>query len=302
MVALRAGFTPGASPDATRVAVTGSCGRRIQERSVRRARVRRRAGATRLLRPPTGVDADAGRAIAGPPVLRPARPDDVGQIAEVLDECTRHYLGRPSSRDDALGRLKLGDPAQDFRLALDSDGNTAGFGHVWAVQPDEVRGFVRVRPSAKGRGVGAALLSWLAPRAREIAREVSLNDDAILTVTSWAQDRNAAALLEQNGFSPLRHFLQMRIDLDHGLQDPALPRGPRVDDAFRRAATMPSSLLHSARPSPITGATPKWTRPNGGVRTETQPTRRLRSSSLDRCARRRDNRRFLHLPGARGRR
>jgi mycothiol synthase len=134
-------------------------------------------------------------------------------------------LGRPSSRDDALGRLKLGDPAQDFRLAVDSDGNTAGFGHVWAAHPDEVRGFVRVRPSAKGRGVGVALLSWLAPRAREIAREVSLNHGAILTVTSWAQDRDAAALLEQNGFSPCRHFLQMRIDLGPSLRDPALPEG-----------------------------------------------------------------------------
>ena len=163
--------------------------------------------------------------IAGPPVVRRARPDDVGRIAAVLDECTRHYLDRPSSREDALGRLRLGDPAQDFRLALDSGGNAAGFGHVWAVPPDEVRGFVRVRPSAKGGGVGAALLSWLAPRAREIAHEVSLNHDAVLTVTSWAQDRKAVPLLEQNGFSPLRHFLQMRIDLGHSLQNPALPEG-----------------------------------------------------------------------------
>jgi mycothiol synthase len=96
---------------------------------------------------------------------------------------------------------------------------------VWAAQPDEVRGFVRVRPSAKGRGVGTALLSWLARRACEIASELSLNNDAVLTVTSWAQDPNAAALLEQNGFSPLRHFLQMRIDLGPSLQDPALPEG-----------------------------------------------------------------------------
>jgi GNAT superfamily N-acetyltransferase len=87
--------------------------------------------------------------------------DDAGRIAAVLDDCTRHYLGRPSSLDDALGRLRQGDPAKDFRLAIDSDGNPVGFGHVWAVPPHEVRGFVRVRPSAKGRGVGAALLLWL---------------------------------------------------------------------------------------------------------------------------------------------
>jgi mycothiol synthase len=93
------------------------------------------------------------------------------------------------------------------------------------VPPDEVRGFVRVRPSGKGRGAGTALLSWLAPRARAITREVSLNHDAVLTVTSWAQERNAAALLEQNGFSPIRHFLQMRIDLGRRLQEPVLPEG-----------------------------------------------------------------------------
>jgi mycothiol synthase len=78
-----------------------------------------------------------------------------------------------------------------------------------------------VRPSAKGRGFGTALLSWLAPRAREL----SLNNEAVLTVTSWAQDPNAVALLEQNGFSPLRYFLQMRIDLGPSVPDPTLPEG-----------------------------------------------------------------------------
>ncbi len=91
--------------------------------------------------------------------------------------------------------------------------------------PREVRGFVRVRPSTKGRGVGAALLSWLQPRAREIAAEESLNQDAILTVTNWAQDDDAAPLLEGAGLSPLRHFLQMRIDLGRGLQEPGWPDG-----------------------------------------------------------------------------
>jgi mycothiol synthase len=82
-----------------------------------------------------------------------------------------------------------------------------------------------VRPSAKGRGIGTALLSWLESRAREIAGEVRHNQDAILTVTSWAQDGNAAALLERAGFSPLRYFLQMRIDLGRGLPDPVWPDG-----------------------------------------------------------------------------
>jgi mycothiol synthase len=120
-------------------------------------------------------------------------------------------------------------------------------GHVWAVQPSEVRGFVRVRPSAKGRGVGAALLSWLAPRARDIAREVSLDHDAILTVTNWAQDRKAAPLLEQNGFSPLRHFLQMRIDLGPSLQDHTLPEG--LDSQCFASGTDDAELFAAFRES-----------------------------------------------------
>ncbi len=54
---------------------------------------------------------------------------------------------------------------------------------------------------------------------------MSLNQETDLTVTSWARDGNAAALLERNGLSPLRHFLQMRIDLGRGRQEPVWPDG-----------------------------------------------------------------------------
>jgi mycothiol synthase len=121
--------------------------------------------------------------------------------------------------------LRQGDPTDDFRIADTSDGSMVGFGHVWAVPPHEIRGFVRVRPSARGRGVGTALLSWLEPRARKLAREASLDNDAVLTVTNWAQDGKAAALLARAGFSPLRHFLKMRIDLDRDLPEPVWPDG-----------------------------------------------------------------------------
>ena len=173
-------------------------------------------------------------------LLRTAGLEDADCVAEILDECTRHYLDRPSSRDDAVSRLKQSDPARDFRIAVDPDAGPVGFGHVWAAPPDEVRGFVRVRPSAKGRGVGIALLSWLQQRAREIASDVSLHPDTVLTVTSWAQDADAAPLLERMGLEPLRYFLQMRIDLPRGagLMQPTWPDGlelrtfsPGADDA-----------------------------------------------------------------------
>lgn len=96
-----------------------------------------------------------------------------------------------------------------------------------------------MRPSAKGRGVGAALLSWVERRAAQIANEVSLDPEAPLTVTNWAQDCDAPPLLAGAGFEPVRHFLQMRIDLAGVyLAEPVWPEGlqtrcfiPGPDDA-----------------------------------------------------------------------
>jgi mycothiol synthase len=155
----------------------------------------------------------------GPLLLRAATSDDAGSIAELLDECTRQYLERAGSLEDALSRLGLGDPALDSRIALDSNANALGFGHVWKASPDEARGFIRVRPSARGRGVGSALLSWLEGRVGELTRELAPAAD--LTLTTWAKDSDGPPLLERAGFTPVRRFLQMRVDLPR-------PSSPRV--------------------------------------------------------------------------
>jgi mycothiol synthase len=55
------------------------------------------------------------------------------------------------------------------------------------------------------------LLSWLERRASAIAEDT--HPDAVLTLTHWAKDADAAPVLESAGFQPVRHFLQMRIDL-----------------------------------------------------------------------------------------
>jgi mycothiol synthase len=98
-------------------------------------------------------------------------------------------------------------------LALDPMDEPLGFGHIWPAPPDEVRAYIRVRPTAKHRGVAPALLSDLTPRARELVAVTGMDPAAIMTLTSWAEDIDAAPFLEARGFTPLRYFLRMRIDL-----------------------------------------------------------------------------------------
>jgi mycothiol synthase len=171
--------------------------------------------------------------------LRTATPDDAELVAAILDECTSHYFSRPSSIDDAHARLRMGRPEHDFVVALDPTEEPLGLGHVWPAPPDEVRCYIRVRPSAKHRGAASALLSHLVPRARELVVAAALDPAAILTLTSWAEDTDAAPFLGSRGLAPLRYFLQMRIDLaGSGESDIALPEGvelagyvPERDDA-----------------------------------------------------------------------
>ena len=138
--------------------------------------------------------------------LRNVTVDDAERVADVLNECTTHYLNRPSSVTDALARLGQSPGEGDALLACDDGGGPLGFGHLWGTPSDEMRCFVRVRPAAKGRGVATALLSRLVERAREAGAET-------LTLTSWAQDPDATPLLESLDFAPVRYFVQMRIDL-----------------------------------------------------------------------------------------
>ncbi len=139
-------------------------------------------------------------------MLRKATGGDAELVAAVLNECTMHYFNRPSSTADAVARLRQSTGEGDAVLACEDSGRPIGFGHLWGAPPEEVRCFVRVRPSAKGRGVATALLSHLVARAREAAADT-------VTLTSWAEDPDAPPLLESLGFSAIRYFVQMRIDL-----------------------------------------------------------------------------------------
>jgi mycothiol synthase len=138
--------------------------------------------------------------------LRNVTVDDAERVADILNECTTHYFNRSSSAADALARLGQSPGEGDALVACDEAGGPLGFGHLWGTPSDEMRCFVRVRPTAKGQGVATALLSRFVERAWKAGAET-------LTLTSWAQDSDALPLLESLGFAPVRYFVQMRIDL-----------------------------------------------------------------------------------------
>jgi amino-acid N-acetyltransferase len=145
---------------------------------------------------------------AGPVVVRRARTDDVQTIRRLVD----HYAGKRTLLSKAT--VTLYEDVQEFWVA-DLDGAVVGCGALHVMWEDlaEVR-TLAVDPSARGRGVGGALLS----RLLDVARDVGVAKVFCLTFE--------VAFFERHGFSeiegaPVEHavFEQLLQSYDEGIAE-----------------------------------------------------------------------------------
>lgn len=161
---------------------------------------------------------------------------DGAALAQLLNEVFEaDGLPMRTSEADALhelGRPGI-DPARDSIAGFDSHGRMLARGLVSARAQAgaQVRVFLEgdVHPSARGRGVGAALLRWLEGRATERLRELERGVDRgvpRLIATHYADgDAHRASLQAAAGFVPMRWFAEMLRPLDQPLPAAHVPEG-----------------------------------------------------------------------------
>jgi len=162
-------------------------------------------------------------------LLTRATWDDLEAVTDLYRRCEQDRVGQATirSEDIRVRWLEMGGPDQDTLLVTAADSGAlvacAEF-HVdrW---DDELDLYVegRVDPTALGRGLATFLLDRAVHRARTAARDHAL--PAVVRVTVVDGDDQARAWHERRGFHPVRHFLQMRLDLDEPPPSPAWPPG-----------------------------------------------------------------------------
>lgn len=125
------------------------------------------------------------------------------------EERLRSQLTEPD-HDPARDRRVVSDPADPDRLI--------GSAVAWGMDAGRVHGVIHVHPAWRRQGIGRALLTWLRARAREMGGTY---------LTGSTEDRHAAAqrFLAQQGFAPLRTWVEMRLPPDVTLADPVWPSG-----------------------------------------------------------------------------
>lgn len=171
-------------------------------------------------------DPAASRPVAPPPGVHLSRAsvDDIEEIAALIAATELDRLGVATFRPEDLRTRWLGVVNNDDTLLVrDEDGRLLAYAEFQsdsdpdAVDPDL---FVdgRVAPDATGRGLASFLLDRALQRAARIAR--STGGRALLETVVNDQDDEARAFFTRRGFTPYRHMLDLRLDLDGELPAP----------------------------------------------------------------------------------
>lgn len=163
---------------------------------------------------------------------RAVRLSDAPAIADMLNREAHQW-----HRDDTITAAEyahdLQEPGIDIRLdtavVLDRAGRPAAAADVSAGAPyTRAHCFVRVAPEHTGRTIGTRLTRWAVERARE--RTASAPAGTRVSVFASARSNNTAAatLLGNEGFTYVRSFFHMQIEMEGPPPAPVWPEGIAV--------------------------------------------------------------------------
>jgi mycothiol synthase len=166
--------------------------------------------------------------------VRPATLADLERVAQLFEAAAHHRGGRVRVREDDLRFRWLSlDRLDETMLVEHPDGEPRLAAYAeFQVELDPFTGEAvahieaRVHPAWTGHGLATFLLGHAEERARSAARAADRACVALyLTVVDG--DERTRAFLGARAFEPVRHLLDLRLDLHAAPPTPAWPSGVR---------------------------------------------------------------------------
>lgn len=167
--------------------------------------------------------------------LRPARDEDAGRVAELVNEETVAHLGTPIwSTEQVLRhwRNPIVDRERDVAVVEAPGGEVCGCLSL-VCGPPHVEVFVLgvVAPAWHGRGLGAAILAECERRAARFLGLAPVGARVVIHAGALADEPTVGALLTGAGYREVRRFQLMRIDFPDVLPAASVPAGIRIEQA-----------------------------------------------------------------------
>jgi len=164
---------------------------------------------------------------------RPATREDARAVAALTNTCSLATLGRETTSPERL-ETQMGTPGfspeTDTTLVFSPHGELVAAGFVFDAVPPHVlveAGCV-VHPQHVGKGIGTAVSEWIETRARKTIPRAPPGVRVVLHQVIDDADKAGQTLLERRGYSAVRHFFRMLIEMDGPPPPAVFPDGVRV--------------------------------------------------------------------------
>lgn len=167
---------------------------------------------------------------SGELLMRPPTFDDVVTVVEFRNLCSMYDENRESGTVESWIRQWQTpgfDLERDVRLAFTPDNILVGMVLVWDIQPTHTYPVVwgRVHPEHRRRGIGAQLMAWAEQRAHDSIMLAPPEARVAMESSIISTDEGTNSLLLAQGFTLVRQYHMMHIDLDVPPPSPKLPEG-----------------------------------------------------------------------------
>jgi mycothiol synthase len=160
---------------------------------------------------------------------RPATLDDVDAAVELANLCSIEWIGQPEFEAHEFHndwQSPSVNPETDLHLVFAPDGTLVGYAGVWDSEPHvQIESWGNVHPEYRGQGIGTYLAAWIEARARSSIPKAPEGARVAVGQMKPAQDTPGRDLLLAKGYTLIRHFLRMEIEMDALPPRPTLPEG-----------------------------------------------------------------------------
>jgi mycothiol synthase len=163
------------------------------------------------------------------------RPPELGDAAAVAALRNALHLAEIGSTftDESEVRSELTDPdfspATDALLVSDPSAGLVGSTSVFANSPfTSIHMDNYVHPEWTGRGIGALLLGWSEGRAADIATQAPAGGRVVIQHAVWQGALPAERFFADHGYSPVRYFRTMEVQMTAPPPAPSWPPGIQV--------------------------------------------------------------------------
>ena len=157
--------------------------------------------------------------------------EDIPACVEMFNAWAEKELGHHElSGDEVRNEWVSGDfiPEEDTRIVFAPDGTLVGYVEACTREPNTVHPCIwgRVHPDYYDRGLGTELTKWAEQRSLSVLEHLDPELRVTHEIGNFHQVKSARELFENLGYSHLRSFYTMHIEMD------AEPPAPRWADGI----------------------------------------------------------------------